>query len=185
MKAPRVGYLWRSLKRYRTVTSPLGAALLGVSLALALILAGFASPTSQAAPLRSERDNSSSDLSITLAPVYAAPPVPALQSPADGAWNTQSNVEFRWQDVGAPTYNLRVDSEVYTTTEISVVLSLSDGAHRWTVQALSELGEASGYAEENLGVALRGKLDGPFLIADSVPFVDQIIYPQLDFQFGI
>ena len=148
MKAPRVGIPWRSRKRFRMVTSPLSATTLGVSLALALILACFSAPASQAAPLHAERAAPLLDLSITSAPVNAAPPVPALTSPADNSWTTQSNVEFRWQGVSAPTYNLRVDGVVYTTTATSMVLALSDGAHHWTAQAQSALGEASGYAPE-------------------------------------
>jgi hypothetical protein len=179
MKAPRVGFLCGSLQRFRTVTSPLGATTLAVSLALALVVASFAGPVSQAAPLRIERDTPVFDLSITLAPVNAAPPVPALQSPANGAWVTQSNVEFRWQDASAPTYNLRVDGVVYTTTATSMVLALSDGTHQWTAQAKSELGEASGYAPEwtvNVDTipppvpVLQSPADGSWTIQPNVEF---------------
>jgi hypothetical protein len=76
------------------------------------------------------------------------PPVPALQSPSDDAYTNQPNVEFRWETAEAPTYNLRVDGGVYTTTTTSMILELGEGAHQWTVRSIDWLGNASAYAGE-------------------------------------
>jgi hypothetical protein len=144
----------------RTVTPPLGAATLGAALAMALLMVCLAGPASQAAPLNADGLVSAEPsapgpigmgagfrrVTMSLSPVNAAPPIPTLLRPANGSWTNQPNVEFAWSDVGAPTYNLRVDGVVYTTTVTSMGLALADGQHTWTVQARSAEGDASGYA---------------------------------------
>jgi hypothetical protein len=146
MKAARDGLMW--LQR---VTPPLGAVTIGVAAALALLIFCTVSLESQAAPLYVERGDYGGGLpnslrwGIMLAPVNAAPPVPMLLRPADGAWKNQSNVEFAWSDEGAQWYDLRVGGVVHTTNATSMVLPLDDGEHTWTVQARQGQ-SASGYA---------------------------------------
>jgi hypothetical protein len=146
----------------RTATPPLGAATLGVALAFAVLMACLAGPASQAAPLNADglisTEMSGPDqigmgggfrrVTMSLSSVNAAPSIPMLLRPANGSWTNQPNVEFGWSDVGAPTYNLRVDGVVYTTTMTSMILALADGPHTWTAQAKSAEGDASGYATE-------------------------------------
>jgi hypothetical protein len=74
-------------------------------------------------------------------------PVPYLDRPADGTVTDSASVEFRWSDVGAAAYQLRVDEDVYTTEATSLTLILSNGSHTWTVQALDSAGSASGYTD--------------------------------------
>ena len=74
-------------------------------------------------------------------------PKPHLDSPADGTVTDSASVEFRWSDVGAAAYNLRVDEDVYTTKTTLLTLLLSNGSHTWAVQALDSVGNASGYSD--------------------------------------
>ena len=76
------------------------------------------------------------------------PSIPDLVSPADNSYTNSSDVLFSWSDVGAPTYQLRVDGVVYVTRDTSMTRTLDDGAHNWTVQALDWLDNASGFADE-------------------------------------
>ena len=119
MKTPQDGLRWP-----RTGPTFLGAIVLGVALSLALLMVCLASPASQ-----------------------AAPPIPTLLSPSDGLWTNQSSVAFSWSDVGAPTYNLRVGGQVYTTPATSMGLPLANGSYNWTVQSRNLDGEVSGYTD--------------------------------------
>jgi len=56
---------------------------------------------------------------------------PALLRPEDEAVVDTANVEFAWSDVGAATYQLRVDGMVYTSAATSTTQALADGIHSW------------------------------------------------------
>jgi hypothetical protein len=75
------------------------------------------------------------------------PTKPTLLSPADGAVVESASVEFRWSDVGAASYQLRVDEQVYTTGGVSLVVELGEGTHAWSVQAVDASDQVSGYTD--------------------------------------
>jgi parallel beta-helix repeat protein len=92
----------------------------------------------------------------SLTVVTILPQKPALLRPADGAAVDTASVEFAWNDVGAATYQLRVDGMVYTSAGTSTTQTLADGVHSWAVQAQAEDGSVSGYtAPRTLTVKTR------------------------------
>jgi hypothetical protein len=71
------------------------------------------------------------------------PGVPTLLAPPDGAITTTQAVTFAWQAAAGGTpagYNLQVDSNTITTTNVTSSTILPAGTHTWTVRAYNTAG---------------------------------------------
>jgi hypothetical protein len=75
------------------------------------------------------------------------PPRPTLLTPDDGTETASTSIDFNWTGVGAPTYTLRVDGSVYNTSETSMLLTLTEGGHTWSVRSVDAVGNTLGYTD--------------------------------------
>jgi uncharacterized repeat protein (TIGR01451 family) len=84
------------------------------------------------------------------------PGTPVLLRPPNGTITTSHAITLRWQAGSGPTpsgYNVRLDGDLITTTEITSPTVLGLGTHAWTVRGYNTEGHSPWAIERRLTVA--------------------------------